>query len=302
MPLPPPPIVGLSLNVPIVRSQDLIERVTLADRLGYDLFSVQDHPYNAGAHEAYGALAFALGRAESIAGYVGVTNLPLRPAPVLARTLATLSSLSGGRVVLGLGSGGSWDWISRFGVDRLTPADAVSAFEEAILLIKALTGGGGPVTFEGRFYRVDSVQPARVATPPIWTGSGGPRALRITGRLADGWIPPLGSDWLSERYQRSRPIIDQAARDAGRDPSQIIDYFNFGGVLTPRDLSNTRNYEGRWQGGSARQWITELTSAVREHGAGGFNTTVTNAEGVADLGTLRRFAEEVMPGIREAAR
>jgi alkanesulfonate monooxygenase SsuD/methylene tetrahydromethanopterin reductase-like flavin-dependent oxidoreductase (luciferase family) len=85
-----------------------------------------DHPYAGDRHEAYATLAFALGRTERIAGYVGVSSLPLRPASVLARTVSTLVALSAGRVVLGLGSGGLWARIAQFGVARLSPGDAVA--------------------------------------------------------------------------------------------------------------------------------------------------------------------------------
>ncbi|MFE3021069.1 LLM class flavin-dependent oxidoreductase [Streptomyces sp. NPDC059256] len=296
-----PPYFGLDLNTPLPLSEELTKRLRMADESGYDLFSVMDHPYAGDRHEAYAALGYALGHTRRIGGYVGVTNLPLRPAPVLARTVAALSALSGGRFVLGLGSGGIWDRIAQFGVQRLSPGDAVTAFEEAITLIGKLTGGGAaPVTFDGRFYQVTKAMPAPVPTPKIWTGANGPRALAITGRLTDGWIPSFGADWLSERYRTSRPLVDRAAQEAGRHPSDVISYFNFGGALVDHDLPATRGAEGRWQGGSTRQWIEELTGAVLEHGAGGFNTQVANAAGEADLDTARRFADEVIPAVRAA--
>ena len=80
---------------------------------------------------------------------VTVTNLPSRPAPVLARTLTSLSALSGGRVILGIGAGAIWDMIVKLGIPRLDGA-AVRAMAEAITLVRALSGGGEPVTFELR--------------------------------------------------------------------------------------------------------------------------------------------------------
>jgi Luciferase-like monooxygenase/Bacterial DNA topoisomerase IB, N-terminal domain len=83
---------------------------------------------------------------------VTVTNLPSRPAPVLARTVTSLSALSGGRIVLGVGAGSLWDMIVKLGVPRLNGESAVRALKEAITLIRALSGGGDPVSFDGRFY------------------------------------------------------------------------------------------------------------------------------------------------------
>ena len=80
-----------------------IRLATQADRDGLDLFTVADHPYFGSKLDAYALTGFLLGRTERITGMVTVTNLPSRPAPVLARTLTSLSTLSGGRMFLGIG-------------------------------------------------------------------------------------------------------------------------------------------------------------------------------------------------------
>ena len=272
--------------------------VARADRDGLDLFTLADHPYFGDKLDAYAALGFLLGRTTRIAGMVSVTNLASRPAPVLARAITSLSALSGGRVVLGLGAGALWDMITRLGVPRLDPGAAVRALEEAIILVRALSGGGDPVTFDGEFYRVSDLDPAAVAAPPVWTGSGGPKSLAVTGRLADGWVPQGGADWLSTRYRQARPLIDEAAAAAGRDPSAIITVYNFGGRITPEPLLATRGVDGRWIGGSARQWVDELTSAVLEHDAGGFVYRTTDDTPAAEA--VARFAREIVPAVREA--
>ena len=272
--------------------------VARADRDGLDLFTLADHPYFGDKLDAYAALGFLLGRTTRIAGMVSVTNLASRPAPVLARAITSLSALSCGRVVLGLGAGALWDMITRLGVPRLDPGAAVRALEEAIILVRALSGGGDPVTFDGEFYRVSDLDPAAVAAPPVWTGSGGPKSLAVTGRLADGWVPQGGADWLSTRYRQARPLIDEAAAAAGRDPSAIITVYNFGGRITPEPLLATRGEDGRWIGGSARQWADELTSAVLEHDAGGFVYRTTDDTPAAEA--VARFAREIVPAVREA--
>ena len=244
--------------------------VAQADTGGLDLFTVADHPYFGEKLDAYALLSFLLGRTERITGAVTVTSLPSRPAPVLARTITSLSALSGGRVVLGIGAGAIWDMIVKLGVPRLEPGAAVRAMEEAITVIRVLSGGGGPVTFSGESYHVSGLDPAGTAAPPIWTGSVGPKSLAVTGALADGWVPPGGSDWLSQLYRESRPRVDAAATAAGRDPAEVVDLYNFGGRITLEPLAATRGEDGRWIGGSVRQWVDELTTAVRDHHAAGF--------------------------------
>jgi len=272
--------------------------ITQADRDGLDLFTVADHPYFGAKLDAYALVSFLLGQTERIAGMVTVTNLPSRPAPVLARTITSLSTLSGGRILLGIGAGGIWDMIEKLGVPRLDGGSAVRAMAEAITLIRALSGGGEPVTFDGEFYHVSGLDPADAPAPRIFTGSVGPKSLAVTGRLADGWVPPMASDWLSQLYRDSRPRIDDAAAAAGRDPAEVATVYNFGGRITPEPLAATRGEDGRWIGGSARQWVDELTTAVLEHHASGFIYRSTDDTPAA--GALARWATEIVPAVRDA--
>jgi alkanesulfonate monooxygenase SsuD/methylene tetrahydromethanopterin reductase-like flavin-dependent oxidoreductase (luciferase family) len=281
----------------VAASGETIPLVIQADRDGLDLFTVADHPYFGDKLDSYALLGFLLGRTERICGAVTVTNLPCRPAPVLARTITSLSALSGGRVVLGLGAGAIWDMIAKLGVPRLDGGAAVRAMAEAIMLIRALAGSGDPVTMEGEFYQVSGLNPAPVAAPPIWTGSVGPRSLAVTGRAADGWVPSRGSDWTSSLYRESRPRIDAAAVEAGRDPAEIIDVYNFGGRITAEPISATRDEDGRWVGGSVRQWVDELVPAVVDHGARGF--IFRSADGDRAK-AVARWAREIVPAVREA--
>ncbi|MFI7130928.1 LLM class flavin-dependent oxidoreductase [Nonomuraea sp. NPDC050153] len=295
----PEVVFGFGAHSGIDEGPDLLRMAEQADRDGLDLFSLSDHPYIGRRLDAYASIGFVLGRTRRLSGFANVTNLPTRPAPMLARTVTSLSALSGGRVVLGMGAGGLWDRISDMGVPRLSPSDAVDAFEEAIVLVKSLSGGGPPVTFQGHHYRVERIEPAPVAAPPVWTGSVGRKSLAATGRVADGWLPGHAADWLSERYRESRPVIDEAAAAVGRDPREIRTVFNFPGRITDRPLPATRDGDGRWIGGSAGQWAEELTGAVLEHGASGF-MLFSPDHGSPDLVTLGRWAQEIAPAVREA--
>ena len=275
-----------------------IRLATQADRDGLDLFTVADHPYFGDKLDAYALTGFLLGQTERITGMVTVTNLPSRPAPMLARTLTSLSALSGGRVILGIGAGAIWDMIVKLGIPRLDGGSAVRAMAEAITLVRALSGGGDPVTFDGKFYHVSGLDPAAAPAPRVFTGSIGPKSLAVTGELADGWIPSGGSDWLSQLYRESRPRVDAAATAAGRDPAEVVDVYNFGGRITLEPLAATRGEDGRWIGGSVRQWVDELTTAVRDHHAAGF--IYRSPDDTPADAALARWATEVVPAVREA--
>jgi alkanesulfonate monooxygenase SsuD/methylene tetrahydromethanopterin reductase-like flavin-dependent oxidoreductase (luciferase family) len=292
-------LFGLGLEAGVSQVSEMLGHARFADDAGLDLVSVGDHPYFADRLDAYAALGFVLGATRTITGAVIMTNLLSRPAPILARTVTGLSTISGGRVVLGIGAGGMWEEIVALGVPRLSPADRIRAMEEAILVLRALSGGGDPITFEGEFYQVTELTPAAAAAPPIWVGALGPKALAVTGRNADGWIPGHLADWRSAEVAQGRPIVDEAARSVGRDPADIETIYNVSGRLERDPLSETRDHDGRWIGGGVAQWVEELTFAVREHNAAAFVYLVAPGDSMSDT-TLKRWALDVAPAVREA--
>jgi alkanesulfonate monooxygenase SsuD/methylene tetrahydromethanopterin reductase-like flavin-dependent oxidoreductase (luciferase family) len=292
-------LFGLGLENGVTQVSEMLGHARLADDAGLDLVSLSDHPYFAERLDAYAALGFVLGATSNITAATIMTNLVSRPAPVLARTVTSLSTVSRGRFVLGLGAGGLAEEIVALGVPRLSPAARVRALEEAILVVRALSGGGDPVTFDGEFYQVTELTPSAAAAPPVWVGALSPKTLAVTGRSADGWIPGHLADWHSTRVAESRPIIDEAATAAGRDPAEVATIYNVSGRLTQDPLPRTRDDEGRWIGGGVAQWAEELTSAVLEHGAAAF-VYVLRPGDIIDDTTVNLWAREVVPAVREA--
>ncbi len=292
-------LFGIGLENGVHQVREMLEHARLADETGLDVVSVSDHPYFAERLDAYAALGFVLGATSNISGAVIMTNLLSRPAPILARTITGLSTISGGRVVLGLGAGGMEEEIASLGVPRLSPAARIRALEEAILVVRALSSGGDPVTFDGEFYHVTGLEPAAAPTPPIWVGALGPKNLAVTGRHADGWIPGHLADWRSTTVAESRPIVDEAAASVGRDPTDVDTIYNLSGRLIRNPLPETRDDEGRWIGGGVTQWVEELTFAVLEHAASAFIYLVRPGDIIDDM-TLNLWASEVVPAVREA--
>jgi alkanesulfonate monooxygenase SsuD/methylene tetrahydromethanopterin reductase-like flavin-dependent oxidoreductase (luciferase family) len=292
-------LFGLGLETGVQQTSEMLRHARLADDAGLDLVSLSDHPYFAERIDAYAALGFVLGATSNITAAVIMTNLVSRPAPVLARTVTSLSTVSRGRFILGLGAGGLEEEIVALGVPRLSPAERVRALEEAIMVVRALSGGGDPVTLDGEFYQVTGLTPAAAPAPPIWVGALGPKTLAVTGRRADGWIPGHLADWRSTRVAESRPILDEAAASAGRNPADVATIYNVSGRFTRDPLPQTRDDEGRWIGGSVAQWTEELTSAVLEHGAAAFIYLLPPGDIISDA-TLNRWAHEVVPAVREA--
>ena len=167
-------------------------------------------------------LSVVAGVTEGIRLVRDVANLPLRPPAVLAGAAASLDILSGGRVELGLGSGAFTRAVGSLGGPERKPGAAVDALAEAITVIRSLWTPGPPVNFNGEHYTLRGAQPGPFPVHPIgiWLGSYKPRMLRLTGRLADGWIPTLSYAAPAELGPMTR-IIDEAARDAGPDSTEV---------------------------------------------------------------------------------
>jgi len=255
-----------------------LEVAMIADELGFDLAGVQDHPYQRRFFDTWTLLTALAMRTQRIAVFPDVANLPLRPPAVLAKAAASLDVLSGGRVELGLGAGGFWDAIKAYGGDTRTPRESVDALEEAIRVIRLIWSGDRNLRFEGRHYHLAGANSGPVPVHPIgiWLGAYKPRMLGLTGRLADGWVPSLGyfkPDDLTAGNER----IDAAARAAGRDPAAIRRVLNAG--LPPSD-----------------ETVEVLVRLTLEHG---MDTYLVGDGGEEPRAYLRRFAQEVVPRVRE---
>jgi alkanesulfonate monooxygenase SsuD/methylene tetrahydromethanopterin reductase-like flavin-dependent oxidoreductase (luciferase family) len=289
-------LFGLGLDPGLAGTAQLLPHARAADAAGLDVVSISDHPNDADKVDAYAALGIVLGATQRLGGVVNLTNIGIRSAPLLARTVAGLSALSDRRVILGIGAGSRWDELARLGVRPRSPAESVQAMAETITVVRALTGGGPPVDFVGSFYQLRAADPSPEPTPPIWTGSQGPRSLAVTARLADGWIPAHAADWRSDLVATARPLIDEAAVAAGREPTDIATIYNLGGQITDRAVPKPRDDDGRWIGGSVDQWIDELTSAVIDYAAAGlFYLPLGQPESA-----VKRWMHEIVPGVRRA--
>jgi alkanesulfonate monooxygenase SsuD/methylene tetrahydromethanopterin reductase-like flavin-dependent oxidoreductase (luciferase family) len=283
------PRFGMFLMPDAEQPDRTIETAIAAERLGLDLIGVQDHPYQRRFLDTLSLLAFIAARTERITLTPDVANLPLRPPAVLAKSAATIDLLSGGRFELGLGAGGFADAIHAMGGPRRSPGESVDALEEAIAVIRLMWGEERSATFEGRYYRIRGLKPGPSPAHPIgiWLGAYGLRMVRLTGRLADGWLPSVPRLPLEEIPARQR-AIDDAARAAGRDPAAIRRIANINGQIT------TGGSEGFLRG-PARQWVDDLRRLREQYR---FDTFILWGDGdPADQ--MRRFAEDVVPAARE---
>lgn len=238
---------GVNLLPESGRPDTVVGLARLAERAGADLVTFQDHPYHPGFLDTWTLLSFVAARTSRVRLAGNVHPVPLRPPAVLARAAAGLDVLSGGRFELGLGTGGYWDAIAAMGGPRRTPGEAVEALEEAIAIVRATWAVDEPggVRASGRHYRVDGTArgPRPAHAMELWLGAYGPRMLRLTGRLADGWLPSLpalGPGALAA----GNAAVDAAAVEAGRDPARIRRLLNLGGELPAQRLAELALADG----------------------------------------------------------
>lgn len=251
-----------------------VDLALLSEELGLDLVTFQDHPYQPALQDTWTLLAWVAAKTSRIHVSGNVLNLPLRQPAVLARAVASLDRLSGGRAELGIGTGGYFDAMATMGATLLTPAEAVSGLDEALEIIRGLwdTADPSPLSVEGEYHRVAGAArgPAPAHGIPIWVGAYKPRMQRIIGRKGDGWLPSL--PWMKPGdIERGNRVIDDSARAAGRDPRDVT-----------RLLNVTPQYDAE-----------DLAELAIEHGISVF------IMGADDPRQLRTFAAETAPRIRD---
>jgi alkanesulfonate monooxygenase SsuD/methylene tetrahydromethanopterin reductase-like flavin-dependent oxidoreductase (luciferase family) len=259
-----------------------VEQLLAADRSGLDVVGVQDHPYQRRFFDTWTLLAYVAGRTERVRLVPDVTNLPLRLPAMLAKAAASLDVLSGGRVEVGLGAGAFWDAVAAMGGPRRTPKQSVDALEEAIAILRGFWDGETSLRLEGEHYRVGGARPgpAPAHRIGIWVGAYGPRMLRLTGRLGDGWLPSLGGSYLAPGDAlRMQGVVDEAARAAGREPGAI------------ERAVNVMALDGDPGGWPER--LARIATELR------FTTLLVAVPDDDPVGFVRRLGEDVAPRVRE---
>jgi len=166
-------------------------------------------------YEAVTTLAWIAGRSSEIRLGASVIVVPMRNAVLLAKQLATVDALSGGRLIAGFGVGWSPTEFSNVGAsDRFHERGAYT--DETIALCRHLWSGSSE-PFHGRFHQFDDFVfgplPDQGANVPIWIGARDERALRRVGRLADAYHASAANP---ATVAARAPIIRAAAEGAGR--------------------------------------------------------------------------------------
>ena len=285
-------LLGVNVSPSVEPEIDPVASAVRAEELGFDFLSVNDHLHGPSPRfETWTLLSWIAARTSRIRVLPRVLGVPYRHPTVLAKMAETLSRLSNGRLILGLGGGASDDEFRAFGLGVRQPREKVTGLEEAVHIIRG-TWAQPTFTFRGRLYRTEAaeLQPKPEHPIPIWLGTFGPRALEVTGRLADGWIPSLDMA-PPDRVGTMRARVLDAAREVGRDPDRITCAYNLEFRIQDPPLDEPHVVSGSTEA---------VASRLADFADMGFTAFNFIPIGPAEEDQVAQLAVEVLPALRQA--
>src|ERR671919_1871267 len=188
--------------------QEIVEVVQHAEALGYDSVWVGE----SGGRDGFTWLTQLACHTSRIKLATGITPVYSRSPALIAQTVAALDEISAGRVILGLGTSGPIVIENWHGLPFQRPLRRTREYIEIIRLVLS----GERVNYQGEIFQLKGFRlpftPPRPAVP-IYVASLGPLNLRLTGELADGWLPIYLDAGYLPKFQRELAL---GAQKAGR--------------------------------------------------------------------------------------
>ena len=283
---------GLFLSQASLGWAEVLDDFLLAEELGFDHAWLVDHLVDTdggpedGCLEAWTLLAAIAARTQRIRIGVLVSSNTFRNPALLLKEAVTVDHISGGRLVLGIGTGWHDDEHRRYGIDLPPAPERVDRFVEAVEVISLLMSQER-TTFTGRHYRLEDarLQPRPVQQPriPILIAAHRPRMLRVAARYADQWdtfaaMAGAATEGVEAQIADRIAALDDACRAIGRDPSEIR--------------------RSTWATSEALQSVDAYLDFVRRHRRLGFTDFSTVRPEPGDVDVLRRVATEIIPELR----
>jgi probable F420-dependent oxidoreductase len=310
--------VRISLGLPtsrvdkpeeFVTGDAVIEMAQCAEAAGFDAVFVTEHPFPpetwmaTGGHHAldpFVALAFAAAGTRRIRLQTNLCVLPYRNPFLTAKAVASLDTLSGGRVILGVATGYLEGEFAALGVDF---AERNELTDEALVLMKE-AWSGRPVATSGLHCQVGGnamlPRPQQLPHPPIWVGGNSRRAIRRAVELADGWVPmPNAASTAVRRHSPALETLDELkgriayarshAESVGRSRPLTV-AFSLGGLAVPAGGGD--DDEG------LVAFAEQLAGAGVSYLYGGVRQAETRAEFMAEV---TRMGKSLVPRLAEIA-
>jgi probable F420-dependent oxidoreductase len=268
-----------------LRWETVAAHATRAEQLGYDSLWLSDHLFlDLARYGGSGARVGVFDPLVSLAALARTVARPrlgvlvlceaLRPATVLAKSLASLDRISGGRLDVGLGAGWYEPEYTAIGMAMPPPRERLARLREAITVCTGMLGGE-PFTFDGVYHRADGARndPAAVQQPrpPVFVGGKGDHLLALAADVADGWNTCWV--WTVDDYRRRLEVLERACETVGRDPATVTRSIGLYALCGEDDADLDRRFEqlraasppGVLDGVSLAEWrVGRLVGTVAE--------------------------------------
>ena len=280
--------IGCQLPQEVNDFEKLATIAQKCEKLGYESVWTYDHlaPFwreRGDALECWTLLAAIAQRTHSIKVGTLVTNVNLRSPTLLVKMATTLDIVSGGRLILGLGTG---DKLSRkelesHGYRFANLTERVQRLRETVLILKSMWQATEPeTTFTGKYYRLSNAanhpRPIQEPHPPIWIAGKHRKILDIVAELADGW-----NHWGVEVDHVAELERHLAAKSK-----------EFGRRYEDITRSATWPMHSILEGGKDRSMVLEeLRSELRKRTARGTEYLIASLGPTADLSSYELFAQ-----------
>lgn len=290
----PPTRFGLFIGQIGLSWDELVERFRLADDLGFDHAWLVDHlmptdpPHDRPCFEAWTSLAGLAALTKRVQLGVLVSSNTFRHPALLAKQAVTVDHISGGRLILGVGTGWYEPEHRRFGLEFPGPRERVKRLEEALEILESLLTGE-EASHAGAYYQLDRARalPGPVQRPriPILVAAHRPRMLTLAARHADIWdtfatTPGTATDGvgssLAERVER----FELACRAVARDPGAVR--------------------RSTWVDAAVFHDMSTYSAFVERHLALGFTDLIAGMPPSDGWDTVRLVAAQLIPQVREA--
>ncbi len=295
--------VGIVLPLFSGSAERVLDAAREAQDQGYDGAFVFDHFFPPGAPsdrpalEAFTMLAAVGAACERLTIGTLVTRASIRPTGLLAKTVAWIDAATGGRLVIGIGTGDPIDQPEHdaYGIPSYDRDDRRAHLEETVVALKALFEGG---TYPGGRFVPEltgplAPPPARAGGPPLWLGAQAETVIRMAGRVADGWN---GWGLDPDRFRKKASVLAEAAAEAGRQ----VEATWAGIALVGADAAETKGLveRRRARGMQDHAWTgsaDELAAMLGDLAEAGATWAVLVPAGPRDRSAL--IAEKVLPQI-----
>jgi len=284
------------------RRDNVVKLAKTAEEFGFDSIWVSDHIVIPDSHKGFGdvfyepfvTLAYVSSITEKINLGTSVIILPYRNPLVVAKMISTLDVLSGGRVILGAGTG----WLKdEFEALSIPYADRGFQTDEHLEAMKVLWTRKNP-KFKGKFYKFSDIRffpkPVQKPYPPIWIGGNSNRAIERAARSGDGWHA-VGLTPEEMKY-KSKYLMGLIKGRSKRKTEFVISLRKNLQILGPGEKD--RKIDEREVLRASPEKIAESIEEYEESGVSHLVFQVLGS-GVEDIiNTIKIFAEEISPTLK----